>query len=125
MEKSAAYLLGFQQGLGEDVELEKAAEFLHLLDFVPENEKQAAALVKGLQKLRALIAKLSGKSLEIRPGRPAASAQLPASLRVAGRGQTAGEIKGTGGIPGRRSGGPTEGQQRGGRSTKEWQPPKR
>jgi len=44
MEKSAAYLLGFQQGLGGEIELEKAAQLLAYIDgeAVPEGHEKEA-----------------------------------------------------------------------------------
>lgn len=100
MEKSAAYILGFQHGLGDDVELEKAATLLTLLEFVPENEKQAAALIKGLSKIRALLAKLHGG---VGPGqgiptpKAAPAAAAPASLQVRWKGDKPKTIGGGGG----------------------------
>ena len=94
MEKSAAYLLGFQAGFGEELELEKVAELIELLDFVPANEKQAAALI---QAWRARIAPLLQKLLN-RGKKPfvqtvgRGSADVPTSLRVAFQGETPGVV---------------------------------
>lgn len=87
MEKSAAYLAGFQAGFDETLGLEKVAQLIELLEFVPENEQQAqeflqknAGFLKALAiRVRALKG-LFGKRK--RAVTRAASAAVPASLNV-------------------------------------------
>jgi len=56
MEKSAAYLLGVQHGMGNRLDLEKTAELLDLLD-APGIEKQAVmAAIRKLLGLRGVAA---------------------------------------------------------------------
>lgn len=87
MEKSAAYLMGFQAGFGEELSLEKAAGLIELLDFVPENEKQAMSYVQLFAKrFVPFLQKLLNRSKQ--PGKlPAAKSLVPDSLGVAFRGE--------------------------------------
>jgi len=87
MEKSAAYLAGFQAGFDETLGLEKVAQLIELLEFVPENEQQAQEFLQknaGFLKALAIRARalkgLFGKRKRVVTR--AASAAVPASLNV-------------------------------------------
>jgi hypothetical protein len=84
MEKSAAYLLGFQAGFGEGLSLEKTAQLIELLDFVPANEKQAAALIQAWRaRIGPLFRKLLGRGKKPAVQAIGRGADVPTSLRVA------------------------------------------
>lgn len=55
MKKSAAYLLGVQQGLGTDLELEKIAQFVSVLESASPHQKEA--MLKWLASLLRSISK--------------------------------------------------------------------
>jgi hypothetical protein len=88
MEKSAAYLAGFQVGFDETLGLEKVAQLIELLEFVPENEQQAQEfLQKNAGFMKALAVRMRAlKGLFGRKKKPLArttrAADVPASLNV-------------------------------------------
>jgi DNA-binding transcriptional MerR regulator len=93
MEKSAAYLLGFQAGFDEGLSLEKIAQVIELLEFVPETPQQAEAF---LRKNAAFLSSLEKRILALKKllSRPDPKIKLPAasvptSLNVAALGQKA------------------------------------
>jgi hypothetical protein len=114
MEKSAAYLMGFQAGFGEELELEKVAQFIELLEFVPENPQQAEEFMqKNAGFLRSFLSARASALKKLISRRPAAPKVAPkvtparASLRVARRGETAGQFE-VPGMPGKLPGKPGE-----------------
>jgi hypothetical protein len=113
MEKSAAYLMGFQAGFGEGLGLEKVAQLIELLEFEPQNAEQTleflrknASVIDWLKALnpKSVLAKLKasragavvGKPVakpisrwRNGPGSQAAVSTIPTSLGVAAKGQKA------------------------------------
>jgi hypothetical protein len=88
MEKSAAYLMGFQAGFDEELDLEKAAQLIELLEFEPQNAQQTveflqkrAGILDWIKRIRAVGTKTVGKG--VARGAASAKSGVPASLRVA------------------------------------------